>query len=195
MQKHYNLKVRPDLTLSRGEILKSIKMKTRNASNEKTGITTAQFEAAMGMYAHAEKREAEINKCIEGEVNELLEKYEAELSGLAQSKAMAFDVAQSYCLDNKEVLFGRRRSIGTLHGIAGFRLGTPRLKTLKGSNWNKVLEAIKEKLPGYVRITEEPAKDMLLADRQKENVAPLLMEIGVQVVQDELFYIEAKKAA
>jgi hypothetical protein len=36
---------------------------------------------------------------------------------------------------------------------------------------------------------------MLLADRHNEKVAPLLLEIGVQVVQDELFYIEPRIAA
>ena len=57
------------------------------------------------------------------------------------------------------------------------------------------MEKLKEKLPGYVRSVDEPAKDLLLADRNKENVAPLLMELGIQVVQDELFYIERKTAA
>jgi len=170
-------------------------MKTRNAIKLTTSVTNLRFEEAMAKYAAAEKRELEINKTIECEVNELLEKYQDELMCLSQSKHMAFEIAQSYCLDNKEELFSKRRSIGTLHGIAGFRLGTPRLKTAKGSNWNKVLKELKEKLPEYVRTTEEPAKDQLLADRHKEKVAPLLFQIGVQVVQDEIFYIEAKKAA
>jgi hypothetical protein len=57
------------------------------------------------------------------------------------------------------------------------------------------MKGLKEKLPAYIRTVEEPAKDLLLADRLKENVAPILVEIGVQAVQDELFYIETKKAA
>jgi hypothetical protein len=74
-------------------------------------------------------------------------------------------------------------------------LGTPRLKTLKGEKWDKVLQKLQEKLPAYVRTVQEPAKDLLIADRHKESVAPLLIQIGLQVVQDELFYIETKKAA
>ena len=170
-------------------------MKTRNAKNQSTNITTAQFEGAMSNYAFAERREAEINKTVEAEVNELLEKYQDELSCLAQGKVIAFEIVQSYCLSNKEKLFGNRRSIGTADAIAGFRLGTPRLKTIKGADWNKVLKELKEKLPAYVRSVEEPAKDLLLADRYKEHVAPMLVQMGVQVVQDELFYIETKKAA
>ena len=170
-------------------------MKTKTTTRTINHITSAGFEEAMQRYYSAEKREAEINKTIEGEVNELIEKYNDELMCLAQSKTAAFGIVHEYCTANKETLFEKRRSIGTLYGIAGFRLGTPRLKTLKGSNWNKVLGELKEKLPAYVRVTEEPAKDLLLADRHKENVAPLLQQIGVQVVQDELFYIEPRIAA
>jgi phage host-nuclease inhibitor protein Gam len=121
--------------------------------------------------------------------------WRADLICLSQAKNAAFEIVQTYCINNKEALFDKRRSIGTLHGVAGFRLGTPRLKTAKGGNWNKVLAELKLKLPDYVRTVDEPAKDLLLADRMKEHVAPVLVEIGVQVVQDELFYIEARKAA
>jgi phage host-nuclease inhibitor protein Gam len=106
-------------------------MKTRNAKKVNGEVTIAQFEDAMEKYASAEKKEAEINKSIEADVNEVLEKYESELLTLAQGKCIAFEMAQAYCVNNKETLFGKRRSIGTLHGVAGFRLGTPRLKTVK----------------------------------------------------------------
>jgi len=170
-------------------------MKVRNAKKRVTGVTMEQFEDAMAKYAGAESREAEINKCIETEVNDVLHTYEDELTCLAQGKTIAIETVQSYCLNNKETLFGNRRSIGTLHGIASFRLGTPRLKTVKGENWDKVLDKLKDKLPAYVRTIHEPAKDLLLAHRHNENVAPVLVQIGIQVVQDELFYIETKKAA
>ncbi len=170
-------------------------MKTRNQKKTAININIAQFEEAMARYAEAEQREAEINKSIEADVNELMAEYEEELKCLAQGKNLAFGIIQAYCINNKESLFASRRSIGTLHGKAGFRLGTPRLKTSKGSNWKKVMEELKTLLPDYVRITEEPAKDKLLADRHKEHVATRLITLGLEVVQDELFYIEAGKAA
>lgn len=170
-------------------------MKTRSESRINGGVTVIHFNEAMQRYAAAERREAEINKTIEQEVNEVLGRYEDELMCLAQAKQTAFGIAHTYCATNKETLFAKRRSIGTGNGIAGFRLGTPSLKIRKGSNWKKVLAALKEKLPAYVRVTEEPAKAMLLADRHKENVAPLLVDIGLEIVQEELFYIETGQAA
>lgn len=170
-------------------------MKTKTESRINGSVTVIHFNEAMQRYAAAERREAEINKTIETEVNEVLGRFEDELMCLAQAKQTAFGIAHAYCAANKAALFAQRRSIGTGHGVAGFRLGTPALKTRKGSSWKKVLTALKEKLPAYVRITEEPAKALLLADRHKENVAPLLVEIGVEVVQEELFYIETGQAA
>jgi phage host-nuclease inhibitor protein Gam len=172
-----------------------MQMKTKNAKRIKNGITALQFDEAMEKYAAAELREAEIKEAMEAEVNEVLEKYEDNLICIAQARNKAFEMAHSYCMANKETLFNGKRKIGGLHGIAGFRLGTPRLKTMPGSDWNNVLHQLKQKLPDYVRITEEPAKDLLLACRNRENVAPLLAEIGIQVVQDEIFFIELKKAA
>ena len=170
-------------------------MAPRTLKKTFTEITPAQFEAAMERYAAAGLRGLEINKAIEAEVNEVMEKYEEALQCNKEAGNDAFETVRKYCVANKGILFSRRRTLGTPHGIVGFRLGTPRLKALKGVTWEVILTKLKEKLPGYIRTTEEPAKDLLLADRHKETVAPVLMEIGVQVVQDELFYIEPKKAA
>lgn len=58
------------------------------------------------------------------------------------------------------------------HGVIGFRTGTPKLKTLKGFTWASALQLVKEFLPGYVRQTEEIAKDKLLADRDGQVTEP-----------------------
>ena len=45
----------------------------------------------------------------------------------------------------------------------------------------------------HVRQTEEIAKDKLLADRDTEEMAPQMAKCGIQVAQDETFYVEPKK--
>ena len=158
-------------------------------------ITPAQFEEAMARYAAAGLRGLEITKAIEAEINEVFERYQDELQCVTQSKDAAYDLAQAYCLKHKSTLFSKRRSLGTAHGTAGFRLGTPRIKVKKGMDWQVVMQRLKDKLPTYVRTVEEPARSLILADRNKENLMPLLAEVGIEVVQEELFFIEEKKAA
>ena len=79
------------------------------------------------------------------------------------------------------------------HGTIGFRTGTPKLKTLKGFTWASALELVKEFLPDYVRQTWDIAKDKLLADRDAEEMLSRMAKCGMQVVQDEAFYVEPKK--
>ena len=91
------------------------------------------------------------------------------------------------------------------HGVIGFRTGTPKLKTLKGFTWASALQLTKEFLPGYVRLTEELAKDKMLADREAmvttdedplgagKSMIEMMAKCGIQVVQDETFYVEPKR--
>ena len=68
-----------------------------------------------------------------------------------------------------------------------------KVKTLKGFTWASALQLVKEFLPTYLRQTEEIAKDKLLADRDVEDMQPQMAKCGIQVVQDETFYVEPKK--
>ena len=96
-------------------------------------------------------------------------------------------------MENKEELFAKKKSVESAHGVFGFRTGTPKLKNLKGFTWAAVTNLCKELLPSYIRTSEELAKDKLLADRELAEVAAYFPKIGVQVVQDETFYVEPKK--
>ena len=120
-------------------------------------------------------------------------KYADDIAKLTEKKDKAFDVLQAFALENKDELFARKKSLESVHGTLGFRTGTPKLKTLKGFTWGAVTNLLKEFLPSYVRTTEEPAKDKLLADREVEEVASVFSRVGIAVVQDETFYVEPKK--
>lgn len=112
---------------------------------------------------------------------------------MAGDKDSAFEVVQVYATENRDTLFGKKKSLENSHGVLGFRTGTPKLKTRKGFTWGAVLELVKTIAPSFVRTSEEVAKDRLLADRESEEVVALMPRIGVEVVQDETFYIELKK--
>ncbi|HXS36081.1 MAG TPA: host-nuclease inhibitor Gam family protein [Flavipsychrobacter sp.] len=156
-------------------------------------ITIVQFEEALSQYASSATKEAAILFRIETEMGRIKEKYNSELNHLQTKKNDSVEILAAYCKEQKDTLFNRRRSLLTVHGTVGFRLCTPKLKTLKGHSWTSVMQKVKEKIPAYIRTTEELAKDMLIADRMNEKIAPLLNEIGLQVVQDEAFYVELNK--
>ena len=170
-------------------------MTPRNSLRTNKEITPAQFQQAMARYAQAGLRGLEINKAIEQEVNQVMERYEHQLQCNAHARSTTYSTVQAYCTANKQTLFAKRRSMGTPHGVVGFRLGTPRLALTAGNSWETIVQKLSTLLPAYIRNTQQPAKDMLLAHRHKEPVARAMQDAGIRVIQEEQFYIDTKNAA
>jgi len=157
-----------------------------------TGITCEQMEQAFAEFATADARIVKINADLDVKITKLRDSKADELAKLNEIKEKAFDTLQAYATENREELFSKKKSLETVHGVLGFRIGTPKLKTLKGFTWNAVTKLLCEFLPDFVRKVEEPAKDMLLASRDDEDVAALFPKCGFAVVQDETFFVERK---
>ncbi len=167
--------------------------KTREKKTVYTGVSQEEMELAFADYARADARQQKINATMDIEMTKIREKYQDELAKLQETKDKSFDVMQAFATENRTELFSKKKSMETTHGTLGFRIGTPKLKTLKGFTWASVLGMLKEFMPGYVRTVEEPAKDKLLADREDAEVMALMPKVGVCVVQDETFFVEPKK--
>lgn len=180
-------------------------MATRQKKTLIQGITAEQANDAFANYAKADAQMQKINADIELQCAKIREKHSDELTRLSEEKEKAFDTLQAYAVENQAELFTKKKSLEMTHGTIGFRTGTPKLKTLKGFTWASALQLVKEFLPGYVRQTEEIAKDKLLADRDSDVMVtgdPLgpgkpmreqMAKCGIAVTQDETFYVEPKK--
>lgn len=158
-----------------------------------SGITREQAEQAFADFAAADAKVQNLTSKMDIEMTRIREKYADQLAELSATKEKNFDIMQAYAVENKEELFSKRKSLESAHGVFGFRTGTPKLKNLKGFTWAAVTNICKELLPQYIRTTDELAKDKLLADRDNPKVAEFFPKIGVQVVQEETFYVEPKK--
>ncbi len=172
-----------------------------------TGVTREAAGEAFAKYAKADAESAKITADIELQCAKIREKYAGRLAELDAAKTEAFDTLQSFATENQAELFSKKKSLDMAHGVIGFRTGTPKLKTLKGFTWASALQLVKRFLPGYIRQTEEIAKDKLLADRDGKVVmevsdsatavevpmSDVMIECGIQVAQDEAFYVEPKR--
>lgn len=154
--------------------------------------TSEQAEAVMAEYATADAKVAEINAQMDQRITKIREEYADQLQELNDVREEKFLALQLFAETNKN-LFEKKKSMDMSHGTIGFRTGTPKLKLLKGYTWAVVINILKEKLPDYVRTIEEPAKDKLLADRDIPEVKNQFPKVGIQVGQDETFYVDLKK--
>lgn len=158
-----------------------------------TGVTSEQVESALSEFSQADSRIQKITAEMELKITAIRDKHAEELAELQKKKDDSVEILQAFATENKESLFSKTKSYKSAHGIFGFRTGTPKIKQLRGFTKESVLTLVKTLLPNYIRTTEELAKDKLLADREKEEVAELLPKCGMAVVQDETFYVEPKK--
>ena len=168
-------------------------MATRKKKTIITGVTREDADVAFGMYAKADAQINKINAEIELACAKIREKHADRLAALSEERDQAFDTLQAFATENQAELFAKKKSLDMTHGTIGFRTGTPKLKTLKGFTWASALNLVKEFLPSFIRTSEEVAKDKLLADRDEEGMTEKMAKCGIQVVQDETFYVDPKK--
>ena len=168
-------------------------MATRKKKVIITGVSREAADEAFATYAKSDAQLQKINADIELQCAKYREKYADKIATLSEERERAFDTLQAFATENQAELFTKKKSLDMAHGVIGFRTGTPKLKTLKGFTWASALQLIKEFLPDYVRQTWDIAKDKLLADRDVEQMTECMAKCGIQVVQDEAFYVEPKK--
>jgi phage host-nuclease inhibitor protein Gam len=131
---------------------------------------------------------------MDGYIQEVRERYEADLGGIDSALDEKMKLAKTWAQEHPEE-FGKAKSLEMTHGIVGFRTGTPKLKTLKGWNWDRVLSSLKELNLGYlIRKKEDVNKEAILAEATKPRTSKeMIAAFGVEVVQDETFFVEPKR--
>ena len=152
-----------------------------------------EADRVLAQYATAHAKREEINAQMDERMTQIREEYASDLEEYTERINENFQKLQMY-YEVKPELFQKRKSVETAHGLIGFRTGTPKLKTLKGFTWAVVLKLLKAKdALDYLRTKEEPAKDILLAHREKPETISLMANVGLEVVQEDTFYIDLKK--
>lgn len=162
-------------------------MATREKKKVVMNVKREAAEDAFARYNDTVNRLEELQAKMNTEVTGIRERYDKPIGDLQQKRDDCFEVLQVYAQENPE-LFDKKKSVEWTHGVFGFRTGTPKLKTLKGFTWSSVLSVIKSLKPFYVRTVEEVNKELLLADREK--LADSMKNLGVEVVQEETFYVQ-----
>ena len=129
---------------------------------------------------------------MDAEIKTIRDRYAATLDAEeARHAAIAEEIA-SWAELHKEA-FGDKRPILLTHGAIGWRLGNPAIRLRPRVKAEQALQMVKDRLPQYVRTTEELDKAALLAAVSgKALSAEDLAACGLRVAQTERFYVEPK---
>lgn len=156
--------------------------------------TRQELERVVGEIAELTIQHNEIQVGMDKDIEQIRTSHEKQINKIAAQLEEKTERVQTWAANNPEV-FGKLRSIELIHGVIGYRTGNPKLKTLYGFTFAKVLEALRIIGWGkpYIRTKEEVDKEQLIADaRAKKRTAWDLKEVGAKVVQEETFFIEPK---
>jgi phage host-nuclease inhibitor protein Gam len=157
--------------------------------------TVEEAEALFADYAKADAKAQKLQAELDLKITKAREQYQDDLARLAEEREDKFRKLQHFALSNPD-LFGKKKSLEFTHGLLGFRTGNPALKTRKGYTWAVVLDLLKKAArTDLVRTKEEVNKEAILGAREDADMDKLMGYIGVEVVQDEAFYVEPKKEA
>lgn len=162
-----------------------------------TIITRSRAEEILGEIAILKLEERDNKNALDRELTAARERYEEPLTILGKQIEEKTAILERWADQNPEEFPRGRKSIEMMHGLLGYRTGTPKLKLSRGSSWDAALEIVKviAKFNPFVRTKEEVNKEAILAASSQGHITEAeLKQIGVKVVQDEAFFVEPKLA-
>lgn len=154
-------------------------------------VTREMAEDAMGAFSDAANSLAKISAEMDAKINAIRDKYQDKITDLNEQKDQQIEVLEVFANETAES-WGKKKSFELLHGVIGFRTGTPKIKFDKGFNSKSVTAILADAFPEYVRTVTEMNKEKLIQDREADNFEQICKKAHVQVVQDETFYVESK---
>jgi len=161
-----------------------------------SSLSRDQIESIVSDIASLKNNQRIITANMDEEIQRSRDCYEPSLARIADDLKQKTALVQAWAETNPAE-FGKRKSIEFGSGIIGFRTGTPTLKLLIKWKWDMVLQALKAIPWGrdFVRTKEEIDKESLIREASIAGgrlCEPDLRHAGIQLVQDESFYVEPK---
>ncbi len=165
---------------------------SRTKKKVTTIINQDEVPEQVRMFATATSEIKKIEADIELEKQAIIKKFEAKLSKLNDMRDDAFENLQHWAEANPE-RFTKAKSIDFPNGKIGFRLGTPKVEKSKKLTWDGVVDQLKTIAPDFVRTKEEVNKELVIACWENKDQGSLLVQAGLNVTQDETFFVVAKE--
>lgn len=122
------------------------------------------------------------------------------ITELSNTMARNLELLEAYAESRRDE-FGDSKSIVVNGHRMGWKLGNWKTALKAKVKWADVLAMLRQWAQGvpksatfkagerWLRIKEEPNKEAMIADRADEQSVPLLRELGVEIVQEETFYL------
>lgn len=159
-----------------------------------SNVTLEQAQLASEQYANTQAKLATIEAKLNEELNRVKSKYKEQITELQEELEPQVEVLEVFAKE-QQPNWGKKKSMDLLHTTIGFRTGTPKVDKDKKFTWDAVVQLLsKNKLfKSFIRTKQEVDKEAIIACKDNELLKLLTEEAFVFIVQEETFYVEAKR--
>lgn len=169
-------------------------MTTNRIKLPTTIISRDRAEQILGEIAVLKIEQRREQNKMDAELTRVRERYELSLAATGKAIEDKTVLLESWAAANPGEFPKDRKSIALTHGVLGYRTGMPKLKTLAKWTWDRVLTACDTLgFHDFIRTKREVNKDAIIHQATNASLsAQELKALGVQVVQEETFFVEVK---
>jgi phage host-nuclease inhibitor protein Gam len=157
--------------------------------------TRQQAEATLGMLCESEIERNRITLEMDASLTEIRQEFEGRIDPHQRRVEDLTLALEDWATANPQEFPSGRKSIDFVHGEIGFRTGMPKFKKLRRFKTLQLMAEAMRKLAWarkYVKQSPPTVnKELVIANRDKLT-AEQLNTLGIQIVQDESFYVDPK---
>jgi phage host-nuclease inhibitor protein Gam len=161
-----------------------------------TIITRSRAEELLGDIATLTIELRETKTKLDREITAARERHEPGLTALGKQIEEKTALLESWASANPAEFPKNRKSLDLLHGVLGYRTGTPKLKTLPKWTWDRVLEKLQslgEGVAEFLRVKTEVNKESIISALIEGRLTDHDgRQLGFIMVRDETFFVEPK---
>lgn len=151
----------------------------------------ARAAEMMEQFAKCSSALKKIEADMEISIQKIRAKYDDDVQRLRSEISQYTDSLQAYAEKNKERFFSKKKSHDMLHGMIGFRTGTPKVVKDRKITIKELIIRLRDmNLGRFIRTTEELNKEVVIQERDNVDTMRQMKAVGVTVVQDETFFVE-----
>ncbi len=165
-------------------------------TTEKTvvGVRQSEAEQAAHDYAKISNRIDKLTADMNDKITAIREKYEPEITELTQDLEEPKNVLKSYAIEQRGSW--SKKSIELFNCEIGFRTNPPSVTKDRKTQWAFIVGLMKKNrlLKAFVRVKEDVDKEAILKLRDDAKYMKAVNGVGIRIEQDEVFFVEAKKA-
>lgn len=157
-------------------------------------ITREQCAEEVRKYAETQNKINALDAEMNRELLAVKEQYEARIEELKADAKVHHKLIEGWAIDNPDEFPPDKKSLEFPCGVVGHRTGTPTVATIGGWTLGRALKVLVSRGESrFVTTKESLSKEAILSAFRKKDVSvEWLREVGLEIRQNEKFFIEPK---